>query len=336
VLPIALAVGLVATVGVGMLVTGSDPEDRPSGEIAIAGNGISLVNLSDRTARWLSTEGVDVSVELAWSPSGDRLAALLWQSLTVLEPPMNETSPRQVFAGYSNLDSENVVRWSPDGTRLVLLDGSETLVVLDASTGQASPIPSLGPGTRFPSWSPDGEWLLAFVPGRHPELRIFRPDGRDMRSIGRGWTGMWSPDGERVAVAMDDGDTSGLAIVTVATGASDRLPVNGGPGSIWPVEWAPDGREILCTGGEGDIGVVDVATGRWRQIATGTTPRWSPDGGWIAYVAALPGQPPDRKGGPHRSLGVFVTDSVGAREPILIAPNVSYYGLAWRPGAASR
>ncbi|MBI3696595.1 MAG: PD40 domain-containing protein [Acidobacteria bacterium] len=65
-----------------------------------------------------------------------------------------------------------------------------------------------------------------------------------------------------------------------------------------------------------------------REIAdSGYTPRWSPDGKWIAYTTSDPG-------GGEGDLWVLDAASLGAREKLTDRPQ-QIYGLAWTPDSRS-
>ena len=84
------------------------------------------------------------------------------------------------------------------------MGGTNVLRILDIETGQSS---TLAPG-EAPVWSPDGNWIAFHR--RNASLHIVRPDGSDLRTLGRmelpvgfkGWIGfppgfyrmVWSPD----------------------------------------------------------------------------------------------------------------------------------------------
>jgi dipeptidyl aminopeptidase/acylaminoacyl peptidase len=145
----------------------------------------------------------------------------------------------------------------------------------------------------------------------------------------RGHGGRWSPDGSRLAVAIDDDDAA-IVVIEIGTGLEAQLRL---PGSCSELAWSPDGGRLAVArmpsipralspteahrprilesipyrqDGIGFldrasvITVLDVATGVWRDATDGahhsTSPAWSPNGEELAYVADQ-GANPSR---PHR------------------------------------
>ncbi|MDE3111894.1 MAG: PD40 domain-containing protein [Chloroflexota bacterium] len=93
----------------------------------------------------------------------------------------------------------------------------------------------------------------------------------------------WSPDGRWLAFLRSEGDVpTALWLVdrdgererrlTDATGYRDHA-------------WSPDGARIAVADGAGDIRVLDPESGRNERIASGSFPRWSPDGRSIVFTA---------------------------------------------------
>lgn len=162
--------------------------------------------------------------------------------------------------------------WSPDGERIAYrhldpVTGRSSIWVMDADGANkvnlsdgADPTLSLA----SPAWSPDGSHLaIAATPpaGTTSGIWTLRADGTEWRQVTASNTGFdampsWSPDGARIAFTRryePDGDRD-LAIVTLATGATQRLPL---PGQQWHPAWSPDGAHIAfwqpvgSTGGNG-------------------------------------------------------------------------------------
>ncbi|HUF31241.1 MAG TPA: hypothetical protein VMM77_11380 [Gemmatimonadaceae bacterium] len=152
-----------------------------------------------------------------------------------------------------------------------------------------------------PSFSPDGR-TLTFISPRSwqgtrmtPQLFTMNLDGSQEKQLTPSVKGVrsyrtgpdWSPDGTRVAYMQQNGDFQ-LWIIDVRSQAMKRLTQfaeNKDP------SWAPDSRHIAFTstrGGTKEIWVMDVETGRARQLTSAPGARlsaWSPV---IQPEAALP------------------------------------------------
>jgi len=139
--------------------------------------------------------------------------------------------------------------------------------------------------------SPDGEWLA--VTGAGPDgagLYLVSAAGGDPRlRADPGGSPTWAPGGERVAL------TRGESLVVV--------PLEGEPRIVAEMEglrdpsFSPDGETLAfyaTASGSQDIWLVPAdGSGAPRQLTEGAaeaddprfTPRWSPDGRWIAYIS---------------------------------------------------
>lgn len=158
---------------------------------------------------------------------------------------------------------------SPDGTQVAYSaratgsDGTQVLVQPTSGAAGSRPprslgVPGHGESDRLPAWSPDGtriafarlgadrrcQVMLAQADGRAPAREVARCDGGELLSFD------WTPDGR------------GLVFGSM----SGRQPARG-------------------------IRVLELGSGRWTAldypVAAGDfdyTPRYSPDGKWIAFV----------------------------------------------------
>ena len=179
--------------------------------------------------------------------------------------------------------------------------------------------------SQAPQWSPDGRWL-AFVSARGGEtMQLYRlPIGggeAERLTKGKGSVGAyrWSPDGSRIALTMRDTATtevekerkekrdarviderfelSRLHVIDVAAGESQPRRLEAGDVHVTDFDWSPDGGSIVFAHAampkvfeQTDVSVIDVASGALRSLrATGAvegSPRWSPDGRWIAITVS--------------------------------------------------
>jgi len=82
----------------------------------------------------------------------------------------------------------------------------------------------------------------------------------------------------------------GLFKVDVAHGTIEHLADNvtgecGDYSSSWSgLSISPDGTQMVGTAQKGQLGIVDLKTGRVEKLWRGTAASWSPDGKWIAVL----------------------------------------------------
>jgi Tol biopolymer transport system component/imidazolonepropionase-like amidohydrolase len=90
----------------------------------------------------------------------------------------------------------------------------------------------------------------------------------------------WSPDGRSLAYSSDRGGSMNIWIHDVQRAANRQLTRL--PGAAKLPAWSPDGSRIAFTDAEGQLQIVDVASGTLRRIHDHLNepgrPSWSPDG----------------------------------------------------------
>jgi dipeptidyl aminopeptidase/acylaminoacyl peptidase len=199
--------------------------------------------------------------------------------------------------------SDRQPRWSPDGKTLAFIstrEGGPQVWLLPIGGGDARKLSSLPDGASDPVWLPGGAGLLVVSDIKWPaEQEIDRRNGA-YPTDARIWTNlMWRH--------WDDfraGKRQHVFRVDVATGkATDLTPVDhdvptiatGGDGDV---AVSPDGREVAVAM-HGDSTVADNTNvdvylmtpdgGVMRAFTSGlgadNTPRYSPDGRWLAYLS---------------------------------------------------
>jgi dipeptidyl aminopeptidase/acylaminoacyl peptidase len=216
----------------------------------------------------------------------------------------------QVTAGPG---SDRQPRWSPDGRTLAFVSTRQNgpqLWILPIGGGEARRVTSLPDGVFDPLWLPDGQGLVVTSDIKWPaEQEIDRRNG-EYPTEARLWT-------ELLWRHWDDwraGKRQHLFRVTLADNAAkDITPVDHDVPTIatsgdGDVAVAPDGKEIAVAM-HGDSTVADNTNvdiygmgpdgAAMRGLTTGrgadNTPRYSPDGRWLAYLSLeRPGFEADR------------------------------------------
>ena len=148
--------------------------------------------------------------------------------------------------------------WGPEGDRLLVHVGTETLGTVDL-TGALQPIEEQPGVFHAPVWLEDGRFVYA-VRDDDDQLLVVRDGGRPRELVRfRGAIEfVVSPDGDRVAYRVDAGEGFGTVSVVGIDSARSRS-VSDLPTSAF--HWSPDGRRLLLmTPEEGD----DPTTHRWH------------------------------------------------------------------------
>src|SRR5918911_4920062 len=226
--------------------------------------------------------------------------------------PTGGGEPKQLTAGAS---SSRAPRWSPDGKALAFVTGGQVWT-MDASGGDRRQVTNLSTGADGPLWSPDGRWI-AFTSDVYPDCADDACNKRRdeeaaankysahvaTRLLYRHWTDWKGDKRTHVFVVSSDGG----AARDLTPGDFDAPPFSLGD----PTDYAfsPDSKELAfarntdkveAISTNGDIFVVPVTGGEARRItgdnpANDLSPRYSPDGRYIAYRAqAKPGFEADR------------------------------------------
>lgn len=144
----------------------------------------------------------------------------------------------------------------------------------------------------------DGTLLRKLIEGQTS------PEYESLRILTPGLT--WSPDGEKIALAVKSGPSDAIAVVDVRTAeaAHYRIP---DVDQIVSVAWSPRGDKIAFEGSmnaQGDIYVLDLNTLETKNytddLFSDHEPAWSPDGEALVFHS-------DR--GSYTQLGRYRTDN---------------------------
>ena len=109
-------------------------------------------------------------------------------------------------------------------------------------------------------------------------------------------TGVWSPDGRRLAFFRVEGTRRGLYVIEIGDPDSERLLFEG---ELYPAAWSPDGTSLLAqrlTGKSYDVLMlsVDSPEAEPREVIATSRSEWnatlSRDGRWIAFNSDATGR----------------------------------------------
>jgi serine/threonine-protein kinase len=204
----------------------------------------------------------------------------------------------------------------PAGTTVA----DRTLLRVDRD-GRAAPLVEARAGYEYPAFAPDGRrlavmissesgsdiWIIdlgrgtrtRFTAGNTSAFPVWAPDGSKMafQSTAPGpWNLFWKPlDGSAEAQPFLKVPDSSGAPSWPNTGANllpGTLPTLSGAGPQFPMSWSPDGSTLAFherkPNGERDIWVVSPGSDPVPFLITPfdeRSPRFSPDGKWLAYVS---------------------------------------------------
>ena len=179
-------------------------------------------------------------------------------------------------------------------TGIVVLTRSRTRRLVDGSS---------------PLLAPDGARVLF---ADHRGLSVLDLRTRSERRL-TNWVSpaAWSPDGRWVATI----DANGVELVR-ADGGERRLLRALSP-TLTRFAWSPDGTKLVLED-DGEIAVLDVATGAEARLGPGAQPAWSPDGERIAFVRA-------------GAIATMGADGSDARDVTSPAEGVSDSSPLWSP-----
>src|SRR4051812_17511875 len=195
----------------------------------------------------------------AYSPDGRQLALADGATLSVTD--LNGASPRPLYRGNPNRVCVCDAAWSP-AADVVYFDG---IFAVPATGGRVRRIARAGEDVDI---STTGRLAYDVDPdGTNARLFTSDANGGDVRSICRGSSAAWSPDGTTIAFIRNDAiytaNADGSAITRVRKVGTER---------DFAVEWSPDGAELAfirepsLDDDTARLSILTLATGAVRNL----------------------------------------------------------------------
>lgn len=229
---------------------------------------------------------------LAWSPTGSQIAvggsrnrAQVWGAATGTRVLTYHEHEWRSFV--------TAVTWSPDGQLIASGSSDATIRIWDAATG-VTRLTFRADAIRVnaATWSPDGRYLAAVGFSGERRVRVWNArDGdllNEIEHIGHAWQVAWSPTGQMLASAFDDGT---VGVWDVPSWRSIVVLGTQGAPSVLSVAWSPDGRCLVTAARDATLRIWDTASWRTLGIHAGlpeypTILSWSGDGRYLAGLLA--------------------------------------------------
>ncbi len=229
----------------------------------------------------------------AFSRDGRHLAFLSWRPGTPSDLWLMNMQTLAAALLTPGKDDEFFPTWMPDNRHVLTAIGRgqvRRVSRVSIDTRQTEDVEGLPAQMSNLALSPDGRDLAYHVTNERGGLTVWRvpaTGGDPVRLTPPGESAgypSWSPDGQRLALEMDDGGTTQVWVVNRDGSGLRRVTTT--PGQHWPHSWAPDNDRIAFAGEREaiwNVWTVSTSTGVAEQLTKFSTPN-----GYVRYPAWSP------------------------------------------------
>ena len=211
---------------------------------------------------------VRTGVFASYSPTGDQLvmndgtAGISHNRIL----KMSADGSRRVVLVSDTVESALAPAWSPHGDRIAFARGRFFPATLGPSSAAIATVHADGTGLAlltdstenagFPSWSPDGRWLVYRVAQQgRSALMIVDVETHAVRRLTDGTTNdnspAWSPRGDRIAFTSKRDGESDYDIYSIRPDGTGLRRLTNAPGNDSHPVWSPDGEWLVFTSARG-------------------------------------------------------------------------------------
>jgi len=300
---------------------------------------------------------------MAWHPSGLYLAvgtttpSIKIYTFTGTSVPVLQST----FTGGSPalLTSVTALAWSPNGTYLTVVDGTNGLLLRVLSfTGSTPTLAQIGStvtlaghtinsGTNRVTWSPNSGFIAAVSGFVSPPfvLQVYSFNGTSTpvqvgtaltTGLSTPYSVSWSPNGSYLAVGNTDNNS--MQLFTFSTTSTPTIAASGNPvftnmGQLYEAVWSPNGNYLAAIDNSHSIlQVYAFSGGTFTQVggnaSTSTSPvavSWHPGGNYISVTCQTGGS---------GTIQTFSFNGYSTPTPIAVGTtltNANPYAGAWSP-----
>ncbi len=322
-------------------------------------------------ASWYESDEYQFALSSIWSPDGKQIAYQWWSKVIELCVIGIDGSKPRILYGSEEREWVRPYDWTPDGRQILACvagkDGKNRIVLVSAADGSVRILKTLDKyyGLRDSSWytpknmsfSPDGRYIVYDFPQKEDshDISLMSTDGsREISLVDHAASDYvlgWAPDGRNIIFASDRTGTVRVWLIAVADGKPQGGPelVKADIGRFGPMGLTEDGsfyyshspspykNDVYITEIDPETGKIVAAPHEAIKtyMESNTTPDYSPDGKYLAYISRRP--PPLKMLGATTPLGnVICILSLETGEEREFKPGMNSFGFPqWSPDSRS-